>query len=72
VVLVTAALGFLGIGIEPGAAEWGSMIARGQAQVITGEWWVSVFPGIAVLMLTAGFYLLGDGVRDIIDPRSRR
>ena len=72
VVLVTAALGFLGIGIEPGTAEWGSMIARGQTQVITGEWWVSVFPGIAVLMLTAGFYLLGDGVRDIVDPRSRR
>ena len=72
VVLVTAALGFLGIGIEPGTAEWGSMISRGQTQVITGEWWVTVFPGIAVLMLTAGFYLLGDGIRDVIDPRSRR
>ncbi len=72
VVLVTAALGFLGIGIEPGTSEWGSMIARGQSEIITGEWWVSVFPGLFVLMLTTGFYLLGDGVRDVMDPRSRR
>ncbi len=72
VVLVTASLGFLGIGIEPGTAEWGSMIARGQSEIITGEWWVSVFPGIFVLTLTAGFYLLGDGVRDVMDPRSRK
>ncbi|MDE0289933.1 MAG: ABC transporter permease [bacterium] len=56
VVLVTAALGFLGIGIEPGTAEW----------------WVSVFPGLFVLILTTGFYLLGDGVRDVMDPRSRK
>ena len=72
VVLVTAALGFLGIGIEPGTAEWGSMIARGQSEIITGEWWVSVFPGLFVLILTTGFYLLGDGVRDVMDPRSRK
>ena len=72
VVLVTAALGFLGIGIEPGTAEWGSMIARGQTEVITGEWWVSVFPGLFVLTLTTGFYLLGDGIRDVMDPRSRK
>ncbi len=72
VVLVTASLGFLGIGIEPGTAEWGSMIARGQTEIITGEWWVSVFPGLFVLTLTTGFYLLGDGVRDIMDPRSRK
>ena len=72
VVLVTAALGFLGIGIEPGTAEWGSMIARGQTEIITGEWWVSVFPGLFVLILTTGFYLLGDGVRDVMDPRSRK
>ncbi len=72
VVLVTAALGFLGIGIEPGTAEWGSMIARGQTEIITGEWWVSVFPGLFVLILTTGFYLLGDGARDVMDPRSRK
>ena len=72
VVLVTASLGFLGIGIPPDTAEWGSMIARGQTEIITGEWWVSVFPGVFVLTLTAGFYLLGDGVRDVMDPRSRK
>jgi peptide/nickel transport system permease protein len=71
VVLVTASLGFLGIGIEPGRAEWGSMISRGQPQIITGEWWISFFPGLAVLGLTGGFYLLGDGIRDVMDPRSR-
>jgi ABC-type dipeptide/oligopeptide/nickel transport system permease subunit len=72
VVLVTASLGFLGIGIEPGKAEWGAMISRGQPQIITGEWWISFFPGLAVLGLTAGFYLLGDGIRDVMDPRSCR
>jgi peptide/nickel transport system permease protein len=71
VVLVTASLGFLGIGIEPGRAEWGAMISRGQPQIMTGEWWISVFPGLAVIGLTAGFYLSGDGVRDVLDPRSR-
>ncbi len=71
VVLVTASLGFLGIGIEPGRAEWGSMISRGQPQIMTGEWWISFFPGLAVLGLTAGFYLIGDGIRDVTDPRSR-
>jgi peptide/nickel transport system permease protein len=71
VVLVTASLGFLGIGIEPGRAEWGAMISRGQPQIMTGEWWISLFPGLAVIGLTAGFYLSGDGIRDVLDPRSR-
>lgn len=72
VVLVTASLGFLGIGIEPGRAEWGAMISRGQSQITTGEWWISVFPGIAVLGLSAAFYLLGDGLRDVMDPKAKR
>jgi peptide/nickel transport system permease protein len=72
VVLVTASLGFLGIGIEPGTAEWGSMIARGQSYIVTRQWWMSVFPGVAVLLLTTGFYLLGDGLRDVLDPHSKR
>lgn len=72
VVLVTASLGYLGVGIEPGRAEWGAMISRGQPQITTGEWWISLFPGLAVLGLSAAFYLLGDGVRDISDPRERR
>jgi peptide/nickel transport system permease protein len=72
VVLVTASLGFLGIGIEPGRAEWGAMISRGQSQITTGEWWISVFPGVAVLGLSAAFYLLGDGLRDVMDPKAKR
>ncbi|MDY7100601.1 MAG: ABC transporter permease [Actinomycetota bacterium] len=72
VVLVTASLGYLGVGIEPGRSEWGAMISRGQAQITTGEWWISLFPGLAVLGLSAAFYLLGDGLRDINDPKGRR
>jgi len=71
VVLLTASLGFLGVGIEPGKPEWGAMISRGQPQIVTGEWWVSFFPGMAVLGLSTGLYLLGDGLRDVLDPRSR-
>jgi peptide/nickel transport system permease protein len=47
------------------------MISRGQPQIMTGEWWISFFPGLAVIGLTAGFYLTGDGIRDVLDPRSR-
>ncbi|MFV0257631.1 MAG: ABC transporter permease [Acidimicrobiales bacterium] len=72
VVLVTASLGYLGVGIEPGRSEWGAMISRGQGQITTGEWWISLFPGLAVLGLSAAFYLLGDGLRDLNDPRGRR
>lgn len=70
--LVTASLGFLGIGLEPNVPEWGNMIARGQDGVMTGQWWVSFFPGLAILGLTGGLYLLGDAVSDLTDPRRRR
>jgi peptide/nickel transport system permease protein len=72
VALVTASLGFLGLGLDPNTPEWGSMIARGQDGVMTGEWWVSFFPGLAILGLTAAFYLLGDAISDLTDPRRRR
>jgi peptide/nickel transport system permease protein len=70
-ILTVASLGFLGVGLQPGTAEWGAMIARGQPQVVTGQWWISFFPGAALVVLTAGFYLAGDGLRDILDPQSR-
>jgi peptide/nickel transport system permease protein len=70
--LIIASLGFLGIGLGPEAPEWGNMISRGQDGVMTGEWWVSFFPGLAVLGMTGGFYLLGDAVSDLTDPRRRR
>lgn len=72
VALITASLGFLGLGLSPNTPEWGSMIARGQDGVMTGAWWVSFFPGLAILGMTGAFYLLGDAVSDLTDPRRRR
>jgi len=72
VALVTASLGFLGLGLSPNTPEWGSMIARGQDGVMTGEWWVSFFPGLAILGMTGAFYLLGDAIADLNDPRRRQ
>ena len=71
VALITASLGFLGLGLSPNTPEWGNMIARGQDGVMTGEWWVSFFPGLAILGLTGAFYLLGDAVSDLTDPKRR-
>ncbi|HWJ75453.1 MAG TPA: ABC transporter permease [Kaistia sp.] len=71
-VLIIGSLGFLGLGLSPDSPEWGNMIARGQDGVMTGQWWVSLFPGIAVLGMTAAFYMLGDAIADITDPRRRR
>jgi peptide/nickel transport system permease protein len=70
--LITASLGFLGLGLGPNTPEWGNMIARGQDGVMTGQWWVSFFPGLAILGLTGAFYLLGDAISDLTDPRRRR
>jgi peptide/nickel transport system permease protein len=70
--LIIASLGFLGIGLSPDDPEWGNMIARGQDGVMTGQWWVSLFPGLAILGMTGSFYLLGDAVSDLTDPRRRQ
>ncbi len=70
-VLVIASLGFLGIGLSPDTPEWGNMIARGQDGIMTGQWWVSLFPGVAILGMTGAFYLLGDALSDLFDPRRR-
>ena len=72
VALITASLGFLGLGLGPNTPEWGNMIARGQDGVMTGQWWVSFFPGLAILGLTGAFYLMGDALADLTDPRRRR
>lgn len=71
VALLTASLGYLGIGIQPGVPEWGNMISLGQQNIITGQWWVSFFPGLAILGLTGSLYLIGDGLGDLFDPRRR-
>jgi peptide/nickel transport system permease protein len=58
------ALGFLGLGIEPGSAEWGSMVAGGKSAVSTGGWWIAFFPGLGIFFLSAAFHLLGDALTD--------
>jgi peptide/nickel transport system permease protein len=70
-VLVAAGLGFLGLGVPAPTAEWGSMIQEGSGGVATGDWWLAVFPGLAVSFAVGGFYLIGDGVRDLLDPNLR-
>jgi peptide/nickel transport system permease protein len=69
-IIIFSGLSFLGLGVVPPAAEWGSMISEGRELV--AQWWVASFPGIAILSIVLGFNFLGDGVRDWLDPRSRR
>jgi peptide/nickel transport system permease protein len=64
VVSTVGALGFLGLGIQPGSAEWGSMIAGGQAGIVTGQWWISFFPGLGIFLLALALHLIGDGISD--------
>jgi len=70
-ILVAAALGFLGLGAAPPLPEWGLMVAESQRYLPSG-WWISLFPGLAILITVLGFNLLGDALRDVIDPRLRR
>lgn len=70
-ILVAAALGFLGLGATPPTPEWGLMVADSQKDLPEG-WWQSVFPGVAILLAVLAFNLMGDGLRDVIDPRLRR
>lgn len=69
--LMAAALSFIGLGVRPPTPEWGIMVADGAAFMISGEWWVSAFPGLALMLTVLCFNLLGDGLRDIMDPRRR-
>jgi peptide/nickel transport system permease protein len=70
-ILMAAALGFLGVGAQPPMAEWGLMISTGR-QFIPKWWWIPTFPGIAIYFSVFGFSVLGDGLRDIFDPRLRK
>jgi peptide/nickel transport system permease protein len=67
-IVVAAGLGFLGIGVRPPAPEWGGLIASGTEDVLSGVWWTSVFPGLALVAVSAAFYLIGDG----LERRRRR
>lgn len=69
-VLTAAALGFLGLGLEPVSAEWGAMLSFGRDTLIQGHWWVTVFPGLAIFAFVMAINLVGDGLRDAFDPQS--
>ncbi len=69
IILVAAGLGFLGLGAQPPTPEWGAMISLGR-QYLIDQWWVPTVPGIAILVVSLGFNLLGDGLRDVFDPKS--
>jgi peptide/nickel transport system permease protein len=70
-ILNAAGLSFIGLGVRPPTAEWGIMVADGASFIVSGEWWVAFFPGIALMAAVFCFNLMGDGLRDIVDPRRR-
>ncbi len=69
IILTAAGLGFLGLGAQPPSPEWGAMISTGR-QYLLDQWWVPTIPGLAILIVSLGFNLLGDGLRDVLDPKS--
>jgi len=69
-IITFAGLSFLGLGVIPPMPEWGSMVGEGRELI--EQWWVAAFPGLAILTIVVGFNFLGDGIRDWLDPKSRR
>jgi len=70
-ILNAAGLSFIGLGVSPPTPEWGIMVAEGANFIVSGEWWLAIFPGLALMFTVFTFNLLGDAVRDIVDPRQR-
>lgn len=70
-ILNAAGLSFIGLGVRPPEAEWGILVAEGAQYIVSGEWWVSLFPGAALMLAVFTFNLLGDALRDLLDPRRR-
>ena len=68
-IIVEASLSFVGLGVQPPKPSWGTMLADARGYVFSGEWWLPVFPGLAISIAVIGFNLLGDTLRDILDPR---
>ncbi|MGK7864182.1 ABC transporter permease [Falsiroseomonas sp. E2-1-a4] len=70
-VRISATLAFLGVGIQPPTPEWGAMIRQGAEYLVTGQWWVGIFPGLALILMVLGLNMLGDGMQDMLDPRRK-
>jgi peptide/nickel transport system permease protein len=70
-ILNAAGLSFIGLGVRPPTPEWGIMVAEGAAFIVSGEWWIALFPGLALMLAVFCFNLMGDGLRDIFDPQRR-
>ena len=68
-ILAEAALSFLGLSVGPDVPTWGGMVAAGRDQIITGQWWIYTFPGLAIMLTVLGINLIGDWLRDYLDPR---
>ncbi len=71
-IVLEAGLSFLGLGVQPPTPSWGTMVADGRNYLLTGEWWLSTFPGLAIVLVVVAFNLMGDGLRDALDPRMRK
>ena len=70
-ILNAAGLSFIGLGVQPPTPEWGIMVAEGATYIVSGEWWLALFPGTVLMLAVFCFNLLGDGLRDLVDPRLR-
>jgi peptide/nickel transport system permease protein len=70
VILTEASLSYVGLGVPPPAATWGSMVADGRL-VMDTAWWITTFPGVMVVVTVLAYNMLGDGLRDVLDPRRR-
>jgi peptide/nickel transport system permease protein len=68
IILVEAGLSFLGVGVQPPTASWGNMVAEGR-DTLVNAWWISTFPGLAIVITVISFNMIGDGLRDALDPR---
>jgi peptide/nickel transport system permease protein len=71
IILTAAGLGFLGLGVQPPDPEWGVMISAGR-KFLFEQWWVATMPGLAIFLVSLGFNLMGDGLRDVLDPKGAR
>jgi peptide/nickel transport system permease protein len=71
-ILLEASLSYLGLGVQPPQPSWGNILQDGQRDLISGAWWLTLFPGLAIFLTVLSFNLVGDGLRDAFDPRARK